>query len=208
MAGSAPILFDRALGRLRLARALARGFEPFLVERAAAELAERLALVDRTFPLALDLGTPTDAGAAALQASGRVGEIVRLLPAATAPMAGEFAIIGDEEALPVRPESLDLAVSLLALQGVNDLPGVLAQIRRALKPDGLLLACLLGGDSLNELREAFGRAESEVEDGISPRVAPFADVRGARRPAAAGRLRAARGRCRHGGGALTALRSR
>ena len=83
----------------------------------------------------------------------------------------------DEEALPFRDGSLDLVVSALALQFVNDLPGTLIQIRRALKPDGLLLAALLGGDTLTELRQAFAAAEAEIEDGVSPRVAPFADVR-------------------------------
>jgi SAM-dependent methyltransferase len=86
-------------------------------------------------------------------------------------------VVGDEEMLPFRPESFDLAVSLLALQGVNDLPGALVQARRALKPDGLFLGCLLAGATLTELRQAFAAAEAEVEGGISPRVAPFADVR-------------------------------
>ena len=82
-------------------------------------------------------------------------------------------------AVPRRPfdGSLDLVVSALALQFVNDLPGTLIQIRRALKPDGLLLTALIGGDSLIELREAFAQAESEIEGGLSPRVAPFADLR-------------------------------
>jgi len=86
-------------------------------------------------------------------------------------------VTSDEEALPFAAGSLDLVVSALALQFVNDLPGVLIQIRRALKPDGLLLAALIGGDSLTELRSAFAAAEVEVEGGISPRVAPFADIR-------------------------------
>ena len=86
-------------------------------------------------------------------------------------------VAADEEALPFADGSLDLVVSALSLQFVNDLPGTLIQIRRALKPDGLLLAALIGGDSLSELREAFAAAESEIEGGVSPRVAPFADVR-------------------------------
>jgi SAM-dependent methyltransferase len=86
-------------------------------------------------------------------------------------------VTSDEEALPFAAGSLDLVVSALALQFVNDLPGALIQIRRALKPDGLLLAALIGGDSLTELRSAFAAAEVEVEGGISPRVAPFADIR-------------------------------
>ena len=86
-------------------------------------------------------------------------------------------VVADEEALPFGDGSLDLVVSALALQFVNDLPGTLVQIRRALKPDGLFLAALLGGDTLTELRQAFAAAEAEIEGGISPRVAPFADVR-------------------------------
>lgn len=101
-----------------------------------------------------------------LAASGKVAAVY-----------GADSVIADEEALPFADGSLDLAVSALALQFVNDLPGTLIQIRRALKPDGLLLAALLGGDTLIELREAFAEAEAEIEGGVSPRVAPFADVR-------------------------------
>jgi SAM-dependent methyltransferase len=86
-------------------------------------------------------------------------------------------VIADEEALPFRDGSLDLVVSALALQFVNDLPGVLVQIRRALKPDGLFLAALIGGETLTELRQSFAAAESEMEGGVSPHVAPFADLR-------------------------------
>jgi SAM-dependent methyltransferase len=99
------------------------------------------------------------------------------------PVAERFASItrlaldSDSETLPLEPESLDLAVSALAFQFVNDLPGVLAQIRRALRPDGLLLAAMLGGDTLTELRQSFAAAEAELEAGMSPRVAPFADLR-------------------------------
>jgi len=81
------------------------------------------------------------------------------------------------ENLLLQPQSLDLVVSALAFQFVNDLPGVLAQIRRALKPDGLLLAAMVGGDTLTELRQSFAAAEAECEGGVSPRVAPFADLR-------------------------------
>jgi SAM-dependent methyltransferase len=88
-----------------------------------------------------------------------------------------LAVVGDEERLPFADGSLDLAVSLMALQGVNDLPGTLVQLRRALKPDGLFVGCLLGGASLTELRQSLAAAEAEVEGGASPRVAPFADLR-------------------------------
>lgn len=173
MSGPPPLLFDRPLARRRLGRALSGTYAGFLLERASAELGDRLAAVTRSFPRALDLGTPTAAAAAVLARDGRVGRTIRL-----APVAGAAAdLVGDEEALPFGPASLSLVVSLLALQGSNDLPGVLAQIRRALAPDGLVLACLLGGESLAELRAALAAAESEREGGISPRVAPFADVR-------------------------------
>jgi SAM-dependent methyltransferase len=102
--------------------------------------------------------------------------IVRLAPLAET-LGPAPCLVGDEEILPFAPESFDLVASTLALQHANDLPGALVQIRRALKPDGLFLGCLLGGQSLNELRTALAIAESELCGGISPRVAPFADIR-------------------------------
>lgn len=112
-----------------------------------------------------------------LAASGKIGTIVVAEPSATQIAASSTRVVADEETLPFADGSLDLVVSALALQFVNDLPGALIQIRRALKADGLLLAALVGGDSLIELREAFAEAEIEIEGGVSPRVAPFADVR-------------------------------
>ena len=159
-------IFDRKLMRLRQARALAYGPETFLIDRVAADLGERLEAVLRTFERAADVGTPVDAVRRVLKASGKVAAIY-----------GGDSVVANDEALPYADGSLDLVVSALALQFVNDLPGTLIQIRRALKPDGLLLAALLGGDTLIELREAFAEAEAEVEGGVSPRVAPFADVR-------------------------------
>ena len=173
---SAPRVFDRTLVRRRLSRALAGGYADFLLRWAVEDLEERLATVLRRFPLALDVGTPTAAAVRALQASGRADRIVRMAPGPEAGRAGTL-VVGDEETLPLAEESFDLAVSLLALHGVNDLPGALIQIRRALKPDGLFLGCLLGGATLAELRQAFAAAGAEREGGISPRVAPFADIR-------------------------------
>jgi SAM-dependent methyltransferase len=170
---SGPIVFDRTLLRARQRRARALGPETFLIERVSADVGERLGAVLRDFPVAADIGTPTDAVRDVLSGDARIG---MLITARAAPGAGP-AVDADEEALPFRDGSLDLAVSALALQFVNDLPGALIQIRRALKPDGLFLAALLGGDTLTELRQSFAEAESEVEGGVSPHVAPFADVR-------------------------------
>ena len=172
MAG--PELFDRRLLRLRQRRA-ARDPATFLLDRVAGELGERLGAVLRRFERAVDLGTPAGALRSVLAASGKVGTVVAV--SAQPRRDSGLAVAADEEALPFADGSLDLVVSALALQFANDLPGALAQIRRALKPDGLLLAALVGGASLTELRQAFAQAESEVEGGASPRVAPFADVR-------------------------------
>ena len=161
---SPPVLFDRALLLARRRRAAALGASTFLLDRVAEDFADRLAVVLRRFELAADLGTPGDQLRGVLTASGKVGTILDASDA-------------DTEALPFGEGSLDLVVSALALQFANDLPGTLIQIRRALRPDGLLLAALVGGDTLTELREAFAVAEAEIEDGVSPRVAPFADVR-------------------------------
>ena len=148
-----------ALHRRRAARAPA----DFLLRHVAADMADRLAAVLRPF-----------------HAAAEIGALAPVLAEAVAPgLDGTYRRIEglDDEVLPLAPESIDLALSALSLQFVNDLPGVLSQIRRALKPDGLLLAALIGGATLSELRAAFSQAEIEVEGGVSPRVAPFADVR-------------------------------
>ena len=175
-AASAPLVFDRLLLRARQRRAVALGPETFLLDRTAAELAERLGAVLRSFDLAVDLGTPGDAVRVALAQNAAIGRLVAVDAGVRAASSGP-GIIADEEALPFADASLDLVVSALALQTVNDLPGALVQIRRALKPDGLFLAALLGGATLTELRESFAAAETEIEGGVSPRVAPFVDVR-------------------------------
>jgi SAM-dependent methyltransferase len=173
-----PLIFDRRLLRARHRRAASLGPATFLLDRVADDITDRLATVKRRFDLALDLGTPGEAVRAALARVGSVGTIVAAaaFPAGGAGRVTPF-VIADEEALPFGDATLDLIVSALALQFVNDLPGTLVQIRRALKPDGLLLAALLGGETLTELRESFAAAESETTGGVSPRVAPFADLR-------------------------------
>lgn len=164
-------VFDRQLLALRRARAQKHGAETFLLEHVAHDLAERLSAVLRKFDIAADIGTPGDAVRNLLTERRLAGHII----AAGPPDGG--GVVADEEALPFADQSLDLAVSALSLHFVNDLPGTLIQIRRALKPDGLFLCALLGGDTLTELRQAFAQAESEIEGGISPHVAPFADLR-------------------------------
>jgi SAM-dependent methyltransferase len=161
---AAPILFDRPLLRARQQRALRDGPATFLLDRVAEDAAERLQAVLREFNNAADIGTPGDQLRNAL--AGRLGQLARIdLPDS------------ESEPLALQGEQLDLAVSALAFQFVNDLPGVLAQIRRALKPDGFLLAAMIGGDTLTELRQSFAAAEAELEGGVSPRVVPFADLR-------------------------------
>ena len=168
-----PIIFDRQLLRARRRRAERLGASDFLIERVAEDIAERLSVVLRQFDVAVDLGTPSEAVRRALAASGKVGMVVAASPLAMGPLA----VVAEEEALPFRDRAIDLVTSVLSLQFVNDLPGALVQIARALRPDGLFLAALAGGETLSELRQAFAQAEAEIEDGISPRVAPFADLR-------------------------------
>lgn len=171
-----PILFDRSLLRARLRRAAALGPASFLLDRVAEDFADRLAPVLRQFARALDLGTPTDAVRRALASSRKIDRFIAATPIAS-PAPGEWQVVADAEVLPFADGTLDLVISGLALHAVNDLPGTLIQIRRALKPDGLLLAALIGGDTLTELRQSFAAAEAEIDGGVSPRVSPFADVR-------------------------------
>ena len=176
MTQPAPI-FDSALHRTRLRRAAARGPASFLLERVDDDLAERLGAVLRRFERAVDLATPGDAVRCALAGCGNPASLVAVHPLAEYLPRDAPAVAADAEWLPFAEGALDLVVSALALQFANDLPGVLAQVRRALKPDGLFLAALLGGDTLQELRQAFAQAEADTTGGASPHVAPFADVR-------------------------------
>lgn len=174
----APQIFDRNLLRRRRERAAAGTPADFLLQEVARDLADRLSLIKRDFAVALDLGSHTGEVARSVERLANVGGVIRadssplLLRGATGMM-----VACDEEFLPFAPDSLDLVVSGLALHWVNDLPGTLVQISRVLKPDGLLLASLLGGATLSELRQALVTAEAELTGGAAPRVAPFADVR-------------------------------
>src|SRR5262249_12460173 len=151
---SAQRVFDRSLLRARQRRAAALGAATFLVDHVAADLGDRLSVVMREFPIAVDLGTPTAAVRHALAGRKAIVTLIRAAPHLDPNDAG-LQVAADEEALPFADASLDLVVSALALQFVNDLPGTLVQVRRALKPDGLFLAALLGGDTLTELRQSF-----------------------------------------------------
>jgi SAM-dependent methyltransferase len=171
---------DKSLLRRRFARAHERGQAgaDFLMRAVAEDLGERLAGVERRFPVAVAFAGHTEGLARALLATDRVGEVFRLEPTAAAVRKSALpGAVADEEALPLAPSSIDLFASALAFQWTNDLPGALVQIRQALKPDGLFLAAMTGGRTLSELREVLFAAETEIHGGASPRILPAADVR-------------------------------
>ena len=175
-------IFDRAAVRSHRERA-APAFEAadFLIREVAERLAERLEDLSRRFPLALDLGCHDGLLGRQLQGRGGIETLVQcdLSPAMArrAASSGRPTLAADEEVLPFRPASFDLVMSALSLHWVNDLPGSLLQIRQSLKPDGLFLGALFGGETLPELRRALFDAESEIEGGVSPRLSPVVDLR-------------------------------
>ncbi len=165
MASAPPELFDRALWLSRRARrGLPREGADFLHRAAAEAAAERLDFTLRDFPEAAIVWPGAPVWAEVLGAHPKLGRVQVLEPTA-------------EEAIPLEPESLDLAVLGLTLHWANDPVGVLIQMRRALKPDGLLIASGLGGETLSDLRVALAQAETEEEGGLSPRVSPMGEVR-------------------------------
>lgn len=178
MAGPGQI-FEQTLLDVRRRRALARPLEgsDFLLRTAVDDLLDRLAVVKREFAIAIDLATPLPLLADRLSSLAQVGMVVRLDRLVETVSFTGIGLVGDPVLLPFRDDSLDLVASALALHWVTDLPGCLAQIQRALKPDGLFIANLLGGETLHELRESFTIAEAELTGGASPRVAPFAELR-------------------------------
>ncbi len=172
---TAPQVFDRAVVRARRTRSDLSQFG-FLHTHVAQEISDRLMAVERRFERALIMGerggtfSSTEAGqqiphafSTDLAASGDV----------------RLSFIADEEYLPIATSTLDLVVAPLTLHATNDLPGALVQIRYALKPDGFFVGTLFGGNTLHELRAVLNEAEIETTGGLSPRIAPFAEVRDA-----------------------------
>jgi SAM-dependent methyltransferase len=173
--------FDRATVRRHRDRAArAGGDSDFLFVEVAERLADRLADINRSFPVAFELGSRSGHLQRGLDGRGGIETLVQSdLSAAMLRGAAGYRVVADEEVLPFAENAFDLAMSNLALHWVNDLPGTLIQINRCLKPDGVFLATLFGTDTLAELRQAFLEAEAELEGGVSPRVSPFIDVRDA-----------------------------
>jgi SAM-dependent methyltransferase len=167
-------IFDRRAVRRHRARA-ARNLSDheFLFREVADRLADRLADINRTFGRAVELGARAGMLREALSAGGKIASLTET---GLSDADARLDMIADEEFLPFADQSVDLVISNLSLHWTNDLPGTLIQVRRALKPDGLFLAAMLGGDTLAELRHALIEAEAAITGGVSPRVSPFADL--------------------------------
>ena len=176
-----PAVFDRRTVRQHRDRAATRLSEhDFLVREVAQRLAERLDDVNRTFRVALELGAHGDVLAESIAGRNGIEQLVRCDQSARMLTGGPApCVVADEEWLPYAPNSFDLIVSSLSLHWVNDLPGALIQIRRALKPDGLFIGALFGRATLAELREVLLEAELAECGGAGLRVSPFVDVRDA-----------------------------
>ena len=172
------IVFDRPAMRAKRDRAAAAAGFDFLFAEAGERLLDRLEDIDRRFPIALDLGCRNGALGRGLAGRGGIEYLVQSDPSPLfTARTGGVRLTAEPEFLPFAPASFDVVLSVLLLHWVNDLPGALVQLRRALKPDGLLLASLLAGDTLCELRECLMEAELAEEGGVSPRVSPFAELR-------------------------------
>lgn len=170
-------LFDRAAWRAHRDRAARAGPVDFLHAEVAERLLDRLDLTGGAFPAALDLGARD--GAVGQRLAARPGaELVVSAEPSTAFLAraGGLRVVADPEFVPFRDAAFDLVASVLALHWTTDLPGALVQLRRALKPDGLLLAAMFGGQTLIELRTALFEAELAEEGGVSPRVSPAIEL--------------------------------
>lgn len=172
-------IFNRRAVQLHRNRAAATFDDhDFLFAEIGERLCDRLEDVTRSFPVALDLGCHTGGLRRQLQGRGNIETLIQAdLSESMARQAGELALAADEEFLPFAPASFDLVLSNLSLHWVNDLPGALLQIRQSLKPGGLFLATMLGGETLRELRQSMARGETAIDGGLSPHVSPFADVR-------------------------------
>ncbi len=169
-------LFDRLAHRRHRDRAAAHVDQvaPILLE-AAERLLDRLDDTTHRFTQALDIGG-RGVVAPLLAARGISTVSCDFSPAMAARNPGPI-VVADEEYVPFGPNSFDLIVASLSLHWVNDLPGALIQLRRALRPDGLLLASLPAAGTLAELRQALTETEVALTGGVAPRIAPFPDLR-------------------------------
>ena len=173
------ILFDLDLITSRRERAMRapQSGGDFLLDIVAGELSERLAVVERQFDNAIELHGATGSTAARAMATGRIGTLTRLETSDVFSANGNAIEKAGLEEVPLEDQSANLILSPLSLHITNDTPGMMVRLRRALKPDGLLLAAIPGAGTLQELREVLLAAEAELYGGASPRVIPFADVR-------------------------------
>lgn len=176
---TAPDIFDRRLFRQRRLNALRKKVSgaDFLMKAVSDDLADRLSMISRSFKTGIDLGGHTGHVADMLRQSGKVETVYRGDLFDPDPALAPPDFVFDDALPPLKEASVGLIVSALSLQFVNDLPGALIQIRRALEPDGLFLATLPGAETLFELRDVLMRAELELSGGAAPRVGPFTDVR-------------------------------
>ena len=184
MKPNVPHIFDRAaLARNRTRAAKNLHSYDFLLQRAAEDLLDRIKVQNRNFDSALCLGASNGYLGRKLKAENLIGEtgtgkIKTWMEADITPaMLPQGGVVLDEERLPIKPQSLDLIVSFWGLHHVNDLPGALVQICRALKPDGVFLAALPGNENLRGLQTAFLESQTKILGGVRPHIHPFADLR-------------------------------
>ncbi len=168
-------IFDRVLLQKRRKRALSQFSDhDFLFTWANDRIAERLNDIKRSFPFALQIGGRSDS--AAFSKNQKIDHLIAMdCNTHMLHGFGNRSIVAEEDIFPFANHSLDLILSVLSLHSVNDLPGALIQMRRALKPDGFFVAAMFGGETLRELREVISEAEILTRGGVSPRVFPFAD---------------------------------
>ncbi len=178
---SSPVIFNRALLRKYRDRAAARLFQhQFLLEEVWANIAERLQESTRAFPIVLEMGCRLGGCSSYLaQRAGTRLVVQSEMSAVMLTKAQGMRIMAEEEYLPFAPGSFDLVLSIINLHAVNDLPGALIQLRKALKPGGVFIAALLGGDTLTELRQSLMAAEMECGRGVTPHIFPFVDMKDA-----------------------------
>lgn len=177
-----PRIHDRSeVRRIReRAHRLAKPGCDFLLDIALRELSDRLSVVQRNFDFALDLSGHGIQSIEMLNRAENVERIISMHPSCPdLDRKSKLYFTGDEEAIAIPLQSMDLVFSALNLQWVNDLPGTLVQIRQILRPDGLFLAALPGGQTLTELRQCFAQAESEILGGIFPHISPMLDIKDA-----------------------------
>lgn len=170
------LIFDRNLLLQRRSNASLNKAD-FLIKHSLKDIQERLNEINRSFPSILNLGCRSPYLSDELLRRNGTQNVIETNFSCKNSNNNNIKVIADEENLSFDNNQFDLIISLLNLHNINDLPGCLTQLRNILKPNGIIIASMLGEKTLPELRTTLIKTELEHCNGVSPRMMPCIELK-------------------------------